>query len=141
MNSAYCLDNFLQEEIGSLRKELDNKQKIIDNLISLLNSVTKKRDETNFFCKSFQVKTTSEKANLINETISSNGFLIVLNKNQLKMVKEKLAAAPSDTSRKQNIENFQNCNTASDDVNNQCKKAIYDLKCNNRSKKKSIKPS
>ena len=135
------MDNFLQEEVGSLWMELDNKQKIIDHLISLLNSVTKKRDETNFFCKSFQVKTTSEKANVINETISSNGFLIVLNKNQLKMVKEKLAAAPSDTSRKQNIENFQNCNTASDDVNNQCKKAIYDLKCNNRSKKKSIKPS
>ena len=27
--SPYCLDNFLQEEIGFLRKELDNKQKII----------------------------------------------------------------------------------------------------------------
>ena len=27
--SPYCLDNFLPEEIGFLRKELDNKQKII----------------------------------------------------------------------------------------------------------------
>ena len=27
--SLYCLNNFLQEKIGFLRKELDNKQKII----------------------------------------------------------------------------------------------------------------
>ena len=31
--SGYCLDNFLQEEIGFLKKELNNKQNIIDNLI------------------------------------------------------------------------------------------------------------
>ena len=57
--SAYCLDNFLQEEISFLRKELDNKQKVIDNLINLLNGVTKKRDKTNFSCKSLQIKNTS----------------------------------------------------------------------------------
>ena len=50
--SAYCLDNFLLEEISFLRKELDNKQKVIDNLINLLIGVTTKRDETNFSCKS-----------------------------------------------------------------------------------------
>ena len=33
---------------------------------------------------------------------------------------EKLTAAPSDTSRKQNIENFENCDTASDIVNYRC---------------------
>ena len=49
--SAYCLDNFLQEEISFLMKELDNKQKVIDNLINLLNGVTTKRDEKNFSCK------------------------------------------------------------------------------------------
>ena len=61
--STYCLDKFLQEEIGFLRKELVTKQKIIDNLIiSLLNDVTTKRDEINFSCKSLQIKNTSEKA-------------------------------------------------------------------------------
>ena len=38
--STYCLDNFLQEEICFFKKELDSMQKIIDNLINLLNSVT-----------------------------------------------------------------------------------------------------
>ena len=39
------------------------------------------------------------------------------------MVKEKLTAAPWDTSAIQNIKNFQNCDTVSDDVNNQCNKS------------------
>ena len=60
--SAYCLDNFLQEEIGFLRKKLGNKQKITDNLINLLNAVTTKRDTTNSSCKSLQIKTTSAKS-------------------------------------------------------------------------------
>ena len=50
------------------------------------------------------------------------------------MAKEQLTAAPSDTFTKQNIENFQNCNTFKEDVNNQCKKTIYHLKGNIRSK-------
>ena len=74
--TTYCLDNFLQEEISFLKKELDNKQKVIDNLINLLNGVTTKLDETNFSCKNLQIKTTSEKASHINETISSNRFSI-----------------------------------------------------------------
>ena len=37
------------------------------------------------------------------------------------MAKEQLTAAPADTSTKQIFENFQNCITVSDDVNNQCK--------------------
>ena len=88
--SAYCLDNFLLEEISFLRKELDNKQKVIDNLINLLNGVTTKRDETNFSCKSLQIKNTSEKASHVNETIISNGFSIAQNKSQLNMVKKQL---------------------------------------------------
>ena len=88
--SAHCLDNFLQEEISFLRKELDNKQKVIDNLMNLLNGVTTKRDETNFSCKSLQIKNTSEKASHINETIISNGFSIAQNKSQLNMVKKQL---------------------------------------------------
>ena len=119
--SAYCLDNFLQEEISFLRKELDNKQNVIDNLINLLNGVTTKRDETNFSCKSLQIKNTSEKASFSNEMVSSNRFSIVQNKNQLNVAKEQLTVTPSDTSTKQILENFQNCNTASDDVNNHCK--------------------
>ena len=42
------------------------------------------------------------------------------------MAKEQITAAPSDTSTKQNIKNFQNCNivTVSDDANNnQCRKS------------------
>ena len=74
--STYCLDKFLQDKIGFLKKKLYNKQKIIDNLINLLNDATRKRDEAKFSCKSFQIKTTSEKANNINETISSNRFSI-----------------------------------------------------------------
>ena len=97
------MDKFLQEEIAFLRKELDNKQKIIDNLINLLNGVTTKHDETNFSCKSLQIKTTSEKASHINETISSDRFSSVQNKNKLNVEKEQLTAAPSDTSTKQNI--------------------------------------
>ena len=119
--SAYCLDNFLLEEISFLRKELDNKQKVIDNLINLLIGVTTKRDEKNFSCKSLQIKNTSEKASHINETIISNGFSIAQNKSQLNVAKEQLTAAPSDTSTKQIFENFQNCNTVSDNINNQCK--------------------
>ena len=97
---------------------MDNKQKIIDNLINLLNGVTTRRDETNFFYKSLQIKTTFEKASHINETISSNRFSIAQNKNQLNVAKEQLTAAPLDTSTKQNIENFWNCNTVTvhDDV-------------------------
>ena len=41
------------------------------------------------------------------------------------MAKEQLTAAPSDTFTKQNIENFQNCNTFKEDVNNQCKKKQF----------------
>ena len=63
--STYCLNKFLQEEISFLRKELGNKQKVIYNLINLLNDVTTKHDETNFSCKSLQIKTTSEKASNI----------------------------------------------------------------------------
>ena len=40
--STYCLYKFLQEKNGFLRKGLDRKQKIIDNLINLLNGVTTK---------------------------------------------------------------------------------------------------
>ena len=54
--SVCCFNNFLQEEISFLRKELDNKQKVIDNLLNLLNGVTTKRDETNFSCKSCKLK-------------------------------------------------------------------------------------
>ena len=43
--SAHGLDEFLLEEIGLTRKELDNKQKIIHDLIHLLNDVTAKRGE------------------------------------------------------------------------------------------------
>ena len=119
--SAYCLDNFPREEISFLRKELDNKQKIIDNLINLLNGLTTKRDETNFSCKSFQIKNTSEKASHINETISPNRFSIAQNKSQLNVAKEQLTVAPSDTSTKQMFQDFQNCNTVSDNINSQCK--------------------
>ena len=48
-------------------------------------------------------------------------FQFAQNKNQLNMAKEQLTAAPADTSTKQIFENFQNCITVSDDVNNQCK--------------------
>ena len=95
---------FLEEEISFLRKELDNKQKVIDNLINLLNGVTTKRDEKNFSCKSLQIKNTSEKASHINETISSNNALIkrsvARNESQLNVAKEQLTATPSDTSTK-----------------------------------------
>ena len=37
------------------------------------------------------------------------------------MAKEKLTAAPSDTSTKQIFENFKNCITVSDNINNHCK--------------------
>ena len=75
---------------------------------------------TNFSCKRLQIKNASEKACHINETISSSRFSIDQNKNQLNVAKEQLTAAPSDTSTKQNIKNFQNCNTVtvSDNVNN-----------------------
>ena len=39
------------------------------------------------------------------------------------MVKEQITAAPSGTYTKQNIEKFQNCDTVSDDFNNQNKKS------------------
>ena len=68
-----------------------------------------------------KIKNTSEKASHINETISSNRFSIAQNKSQLNVAKEQLIAAPSDTSTKQIFENFQNCNTVSDNINNQCK--------------------
>ena len=119
--SSYCLDNFLQEEISFLRKELDNQQKVIDNLINLLNGVSTKHDKTKISCKSLQIKNTSEKASHINETINSNGFSIAQNKIQLNEAKDQLTAAPSDTSAKQIFENFQNFNTISDNINNHCK--------------------
>ena len=92
--STYFLEKCLQEEISFLRKKLDNKQKIIDNLIiHLLNSVTTKHGETNFPYKRLQIETTSEKASHINETIDSNRFLIGQDKNQLNVEKEQLTAA------------------------------------------------
>ena len=115
------MDNFLQEEISFLRKELDNQQKVIDNLINLLNGVSTKHDKTKISCKSLQIKNTSEKASHINETINSNGFSIAQNKIQLNEAKDQLTAAPSDTSTKQIFENFQNFNTISDNINNHCK--------------------
>ena len=105
--SAHCLDNFQQEEISFLRKELDSKQKVIDNLMNLLNGVTTKRDETSFSSKSLQIKNASEKASYINETISSIRFSIAQNKSQLNVAKEQLIATPSNTSTKQIFENFK----------------------------------
>ena len=122
--STFYFNKFLQEEIGFLRKKLDKKQKVIDNLTNLFNGVSTQRDEINLSCKCFKIKNTSEKACHINETISSNRFSIAQNKNQLNLAKEQLTAAPSDTSTKQNIKNLQNCNTVivSDEVNNnQCR--------------------
>ena len=66
-------------------------------------------------------------SNINHETISSNRFSIAQNKNELNLVKEKLTATPSDTSTKKNIENFQNCGNASDDVKNQYKKSSLSL--------------
>ena len=43
--SAHGLDKFLQEKVGLIRKFLDNKQRIIDNLINSLNGVTIKRSK------------------------------------------------------------------------------------------------
>ena len=108
--------------ISSYKKKLesDNQQTIIDNFINLLNGVTTKYEETNFSCKRLQIKTTSGKASHINETISFNRFSIAQNKNQLNVAKEQFTVAPSDASSIQNIENFQNCNTVSDGMNNQC---------------------
>ena len=54
---------------------------------------------------------------------------------------EKLTAAPSDTSRKQNIENFENCDTASDISTIVATKLIYHLNRTSNSKNKSTKPS
>ena len=46
------------------------------------------------------------------------------------MVKEQLTGSPSDTSTKQNIENLQNCNTVTDDVNIKIIfYFIYSVKC------------
>ena len=59
--STYCLDKFLQEKNGFLRKGLDKKQNIFDNLINLLNGVTTKRDETNSSCTSLQIKSLLKK--------------------------------------------------------------------------------
>ena len=44
------------------------------------------------------------------------------------MAKEQLTAESSDTSTKQIIENFQNCDIVSDDVNNHFKKSNLPLK-------------
>ena len=63
----------------------------------------------------------SEKPSHINETISCKRFSIAQNKSQLNVAKEKLIAAPSDTSTKQIFENFKNCITISDNINNHCK--------------------
>ena len=136
------MDNFLQEEISFLRKELDKQQKVIDNLINLLNDVSTKRDKTKISCKSLQIKNTSEKTSRINETINSNGFSVAQNKIQLNEAKDQLTAAPSDTSTKQIFENFQNFNTVSDNINNHCKeKSNYHLKRDSRSKDKLISPT
>ena len=55
--------------------------------MNLLNGVTTKRGETNFSCKSLQIKNTSEKASHINEKISSNRFSIAQNKSHLNVAK------------------------------------------------------
>ena len=128
------MDNFLQQEISFLRKELDNKQKVIDNLMNLLNGVTTKRDETNFSCKSLQIKNTSEKASHINETISFNGFSIAQNKIQLNEAKDQLTAAPSDTSKILILLVTTSTIIAK-------KKAIYHLKRDSRSKDKLTSPT
>ena len=75
----------------------------------------------NFSCKSLQIKNTSEKASHINETIISNRFSIAQNKSKLNVAKEQLIATPSNTSTKQIFEDFQNCKTVSDNINNKCK--------------------
>ena len=75
-----------------------------------------------------QIKSTSEKASNVNdETISSNRFSIAQNEKQLNVAKEKSTAAASDIFTKQIIENFQNCDTVSDDVNNQWNKSSLSL--------------
>ena len=117
------MDKLLQKRIGFLREELDNKQRIIDNLINLLNGVTTTINEVNFSCRSLQIKNTSEKDININETIRFNRFSYAQSKVQVNMAEEQLAGAPSDTSKKQNIEDFQNSDTASDNVNSQCNKS------------------
>ena len=72
---------------------------------------------------------TSGKGSHISETISSDRFSIAQNKSQLKVAKEQLTAALSDTSTRQTFENFQNCNIVDDNINlNAKKKAIYHLK-------------
>ena len=97
-------------------------------MINLLNGVTTKCNKTNFSCNGLQIKSTSEKASNVNdETISSNRFSIAQNKKQLNVAKEKSTAAASDIFTKQIIENFQNCDTVSDDVNNQWNKSSLSL--------------
>ena len=88
--------------------------------MNLLDGVTTKRDERNFSCKSLQFKNTSEKASHINETIISNRFSIPQNKIQLNVTKEQLNNTLKHFHR--NIfQNFQNCKTVSDNINNKCK--------------------
>ena len=121
---------------------MDNKQKVIDNLINLLSGVNTKRDETNFSCKSLQIKNSSEKASHIDETISFNRFSMAQNKNKLNVAKEQLIAAPSDTSTNKLLRIFKIVillATTSTIIAK--KKAIYPLKRNNMSKDKLITPS
>ena len=106
---------------------MDNQQKVIDNLINLLNGVSTKRDKTKISCKSLQIKNTSEKSSHINETINSNGFSIAQNKIKLNEAKDQLTAAPSDTSKILILLVTTSTIIAK-------KKAIYHLKRNNRSK-------
>ena len=57
------------------------------------------------------------------------------------MANKQITAAPSDTSTKQYIENFQNCNTitVSGDVNNQCKKNDFSPEAQQQEQEKTNK--
>ena len=48
-------------------------------------------------------------------------FQLLRIKSQLNVAKEQLIATPSNTSTKQIFENFQNCKTVSDNIDNKCK--------------------
>ena len=99
-----------------------------------------------FFCLSLSsiIFITSEKACHINETISANRFSIAQNKNQLNVAKEQLKQHPQTVPHNKILRIFKivilSLLVMTSIIIN-AKKAIYHMKLNSRSKKKSIRPS
>ena len=120
---SFCDISIFQEEIMFLRKELENKQNIIENLLKFLNNTNRTQvtgSDTLISVENLCNKQTRKEVITNNETINNDNDISVTNKNNVKdkerrKVNDTVAAEINSSNKKdmKGVDNVINCSQTS----------------------------